>query len=84
MTISEPRPYDEVQHNPVSDPPDVRGASQDKAIEAIKGWFLQNFDNPVHGTPYDSAEGGYMYIWGGPYEAHEITEAFFPTRVRKN
>jgi len=30
-------------------------------------WFLANFENPAECTPYESAEGGYQWIWGGPY-----------------
>jgi hypothetical protein len=51
--------------------------SQEDAIEAIKDWFLVNFEDPVHSTPYESAEGGYIYIWGGPYETRDIVEHFF-------
>jgi hypothetical protein len=69
--------YDEPQHDPVGPPPDVASLSREDAIMSIKGWFLQNFDDPVHDTPYVSAEGGYQYIWGGPYEVRDILETFF-------
>lgn len=29
------------------------------------------FQDPVEETRYDSGEGGYIWIWGGPYDAHE-------------
>jgi hypothetical protein len=45
-------PYDELQHDPVSRPPDVSEMSREGAIEAIKDWFLVNFEDPVHSTPY--------------------------------
>jgi hypothetical protein len=51
--------------------------SQEAAIEAIKEWFFENFEDPVHSTPHDSSEGGYMYIWGGPYETRDIIENIF-------
>jgi hypothetical protein len=35
-------------------------------------WFYENFQNPVDCCPYDSGEGGYQYIYGGPYEPHEV------------
>jgi hypothetical protein len=73
----ERRPFDEPQHDPVSEPPPVEGLSQEDAVEAIKDWFLRNFEDPVHSTPHDSGEGGYLYIWGGPYEAHDILEYFY-------
>jgi hypothetical protein len=59
---------------PTSSRPDVRGKSGDEAVEMMVEWFRDNFEDPAHNTPYD---GGYVYIWGGPYEAaEEISEAF--------
>jgi hypothetical protein len=55
----------------------VDGLSQEDAVEAVKNWFLQNFEDPVHSTPHDSSEGGYLYIWGGPYEASDVLDAFY-------
>ena len=37
----------------------------------MRRWFFENFENPAENTPYESAEGGYQYIWGGPYDAYE-------------
>jgi hypothetical protein len=42
-----------------------------KKIEKMVEWFYQNFEDPVNRTPYESAEGGYQYIWGGPYDAND-------------
>jgi hypothetical protein len=40
-------------------------------------WFQRNFEDPVHQTPFESAEGGYIYLWGGPYDAaEELGDAF--------
>lgn len=69
--------WDEAQHDPVSIPPDVSGLTLDDAVEKIQEWFFENFEDPVHNTPYDSGEGGYQYIWGGPYDASEIIETVF-------
>lgn len=70
--------WDEVQHDPLSFPPDYfEGMSIDDAIELIKEWFFENFEGPEHHTPYESREGGYQYIWGGPYEARDIIENVF-------
>jgi hypothetical protein len=55
----------------------ISGMSPETAIEAVKDWFLSNFEDPVHSTPYESAEGGCIYIWGGPYETRDIVETFF-------
>jgi hypothetical protein len=42
-----------------------------KKREYMLYWFHRNFEDPVEETPYESAEGGYLYIWGGPYDARE-------------
>lgn len=39
--------------------------------EYLVYWFHRNFEDPVHETPYESAEGGYQYIFGGPYDARD-------------
>ncbi len=46
--------------------------SRDKMKSDIKGWFLSRYEDPVQNTPYDSSEGGFLYQWGGPYDAREI------------
>jgi hypothetical protein len=59
---------------PPSDPPDIRGLGDGAAAEEMTAWFLTNFENPVHETPWD---GEYVYIWGGPYDAREELEDAF-------
>ena len=49
--------------------------------EAIKDWFLSNFEDPAHETPYNGKEGGYQWIWGGPYDAREQIENYFGSAV---
>ncbi len=39
--------------------------------ELMLRWFSENFEDPAVRTPYESAEGGYQWIWGGPYEARD-------------
>lgn len=46
-------------------------------IEAMIEWFHAHFEDPAERTPYESAEGGYIWIWGGPHEATEEIEAEF-------
>ena len=47
----------------------LRKLPKSKRIEIAAAWFLQNFEDPANKTPYESREGGYQYIWGGPYDA---------------
>lgn len=46
-------------------------------LDVMRTWFFQNFEDPVERTPYVTAEGGYIWIWGGPYEAREELEVEF-------
>ena len=61
-----------------SDPPSLDGLEEDEAVEAMVDWFAANYEDPAQSTPYDSSEGGYQYIWGGPYDAEEEIWGAFP------
>ncbi len=42
----------------------------------MRTWFFAHYSDPLI-LPYESAEGGYQWIWGGPFEPHEeLTEEF--------
>lgn len=45
---------------------------RDKQKKIMKDWFFSKYENPVEECPYDGREGGYQYIYGGPYEADEV------------
>ena len=55
---------------------DFEEMSREEQIEMMRAWFLENYEDPVERTPYESREGGYIYIWGGPYYAHEELSVF--------
>ena len=40
-------------------------------IAYLVHWFRGMFEDPANETPYESREGGYQYVWGGPYEARD-------------
>lgn len=40
-------------------------------IDALVKWFFRRFEDPADSLPYESAEGGYQWIFGGPYDARE-------------
>jgi hypothetical protein len=46
--------------------------SAEQAYQRIKTWFLAHYENPIESCPFESAEGGYQYIWGGPYDALDV------------
>lgn len=55
---------------------DFQELSQEEQMEKMREWFFENYEDPVERTPYESREGGYIYIWGGPYHAHEELSVF--------
>jgi hypothetical protein len=44
---------------------------QEEIDEIVRHWFFQHYEHPDNRTPFDSGEGGYIWIWGGPYDARE-------------
>jgi hypothetical protein len=52
-------------------PSQFKRLSRAKKREYMIYWFGRNFEDPAQETPYNSQEGGYLYIWGGPYDARE-------------
>jgi len=62
---------------PTTPVPNLSGKSRDKRIQAMVEWFGENFEDPSQHTPYNGQEGGFQYIWGGPYNASaELEDAF--------
>lgn len=61
-----------LEHEPPDD--DDRQAQ----IDALVEWFSERFEDPAHRLPYESAEGGYQWIYGGPYDAREQLAENFP------
>ncbi|ENM5936018.1 hypothetical protein CTB58_003901 [Vibrio mimicus] len=52
--------------------------------EVMRRWFFENYQDPVHECPYDSQEGGYIYIYGGPYDASDELFSEFGGTVDSN
>lgn len=61
-----------------SAPRSLDGLEREERVEAMVEWFLDNFEDPGEHTPHESAEGGYQYIWGGPYDALDQISSTFP------
>jgi hypothetical protein len=53
-------------------PSQFRRLSRSRKVEAMVQWFHENYEDPAVRLPYESAEGGYQWIYGGPYDAHEV------------
>lgn len=43
--------------------------------EELADWFFENYKDPADGVPYDR---GYLYVFGGPYDAWDELSAEFP------
>lgn len=56
------------------DPDDfwLESASEEDQKIAMRAWFHARYCDPAHETPYDSGEGGYQFIWGGPYDPADV------------
>jgi formylglycine-generating enzyme required for sulfatase activity/Zn finger protein HypA/HybF involved in hydrogenase expression len=46
-------------------------------VDMIKEWFFQHYGNPAEHLPYESKEGGYQWIHGGPVDAEEVIYEYF-------
>ncbi|MGR4844944.1 hypothetical protein ACIPSK_20395 [Rhizobium sp. LARHSG275] len=54
-----------------------RRLSRVRKIASMVEWFFDNFEDPAEKTPHASSDGGYQYIWGGPYDASEELYSHF-------
>jgi hypothetical protein len=59
------------------EPDEIKNYTAEEQMKIMREWFHENFEDPVEECPYDSREGGYIYIWGGPYDAREELEMEF-------
>lgn len=52
------------------DPDDfwIKNADEGDQRIAMREWFTARYCDPAHNTPYNSREGGYLFVNGGPYD----------------
>lgn len=50
-------------------PSELKRAGRERQKAYMRHWFHRNFEDPSNETPRD--DGEFIYIWGGPYDAHE-------------
>ena len=48
-----------------------------RQLDIMRQWFYERYEDPVNSQPYESSEGGYIYINGGPFDAREELETEF-------
>src|ERR1700730_12145242 len=90
--MREPRPFLEAGSQFGVSRTAFRRMRKAEKLELMIGWFHLNFEDPAQSTPYESAEGGYQWIWGGPYEARDelyskfgdiVSESFIEEAVKE-
>lgn len=59
----------------------ISSYEREEQIEVMREWFLENYENPAERTPYDSGEGGYIFVYGGPFDAEEELMMEFEDKV---
>ncbi|MEJ1376051.1 MAG: hypothetical protein RPU73_06145 [Candidatus Sedimenticola sp. (ex Thyasira tokunagai)] len=55
----------------IDDLSSLSAEDKETQIDVMRNWFFSNFEDPAQHCPYESKEGGYQYIYGGPYDASE-------------
>ncbi len=53
---------------------------QSAAVQQMVRWFFERYEDPAENTPFESAEGGYQYIHGGPVSADDVLDDEFASR----
>lgn len=61
----------------------LRALPKEQQKAYLIAWFHSQFWDPVHETPYNGREGGYQYVYGGPYDAREQLEEKFGGMVEE-
>ena len=62
----------------------IHHLSPEKQIEEIKAWFYSKYEDPVENCPHETREGGYQFIWGGPYDTREEIEGEFGDKISES
>lgn len=70
-----PEPDDEPGHDE-----EVDGETDEfrDKVAVLVAWFRERYEDPAERTSYESAEGGYLWNFGGPYDAREVLGDEFP------
>jgi len=48
------------------------------SAEEMEKWWRKHYKDAADGVPYDSGEGGYQYVNGGPEDPMEVLQEEFP------
>jgi hypothetical protein len=56
---------------------DLKDLPRELQLDAMRHWFFEHYEDPAERTPYESREGGYIWIYGGPHDAREVLQEEF-------
>lgn len=59
----------------------VKDMSLDEKVDMMVDWFNNQFEDPQNDTPYVKDQGGYLYLWGGPFDASDQIQTEFSNAV---
>jgi hypothetical protein len=79
--MAEPRPFLEDGSQFGVSRTAFRRMRKAEKLELMIDWFHQNYEDPANKTPY---EGGYIWVFGGPYEARDELYSKFGDLVSEN
>lgn len=60
---------------------ELRAMSSKDQVAAMVEWFERQFEDPQNETPYNKELGGYVYLWGGPFDANDQIQEEFSEAV---
>jgi len=52
-------------------PAQLKRTNSKAKVEYMVAWFRDHFEDPSFRTPYESSEGGFIWVFGGPYNAYD-------------
>ena len=50
---------------------ELKRLPRNEQIAHMATWFRRMYEDPHNQTPYDSEDGKYVYVWGGPFEPRD-------------
>lgn len=62
----------------------LKTASNELTLEAMRQWFFARYEDPSSSTPHNGADGGYIFIYGGPFDPNDVIQERFGELVDYN
>lgn len=81
----EQRYWDSLEEEAAAEAAALEREAEEKeiALEAMKEWFFENFEDPQSEMPRDSEEGIFLYPWGGPFDARDTLHDQFSDQYKE-